>query len=53
LFELNQNSHTTLVLVTHDSVLAGKCQRQLHMQAGELTEVFSNSPSEQAARQVG
>ena len=53
LFELNQNSHTTLVLVTHDAVLAGKCQRQLHMQAGELTEVFPNKPSEQAARQVG
>lgn len=53
LFELNQNSHTTLVLVTHDSNLAGKCQRQLHMEAGELTEVFSNSSHEQAARQVG
>ena len=53
LFELNQNSHTTLVLVTHDSVLASKCQRQLHMQAGELTEVFPSSPSEQDARQVG
>ena len=53
LFELNQNSNTTLVLVTHDPVLAGKCQRQLHMQAGELTEVFSNTPIEQTARQVG
>jgi putative ABC transport system ATP-binding protein len=53
LFELNQKSHTTLILVTHDPVLAGKCQRQLHMQAGELTEVVSHSPSEQAVRQVG
>jgi putative ABC transport system ATP-binding protein len=53
LFELNQNSHTTLVLVTHDPVLAGKCQRQLHMQAGELIEVFPTPPSEQAARKVG
>ncbi|WP_299072012.1 ABC transporter ATP-binding protein [uncultured Paraglaciecola sp.] len=53
LFELNQNSHTTLVLVTHDSELAGKCQRQLHMQAGELTEIFSSSTKEQAARKVG
>jgi putative ABC transport system ATP-binding protein len=53
LFELDQNSNTTLVLVTHDPVLAGKCQRQLHMQAGELTEVFPNTPNEQAARQVG
>lgn len=41
LFELNQNSNTTLVLVTHDQELADKCERQLHMQAGELTEVFA------------
>ncbi|MBL4629873.1 MAG: ATP-binding cassette domain-containing protein, partial [Paraglaciecola sp.] len=52
LFELNQNSNTTLILVTHDSVLAGKCQRQLHMQAGELTEVFENSIAEQTAFKV-
>lgn len=39
LFELNQNSNTTLVLVTHDQDLADKCQRQLHMQAGKLTEL--------------
>lgn len=46
LFELNQNSNTTLVLVTHDQGLADQCQRQLHMQAGELTEVFSESVAE-------
>ncbi|MEO9945454.1 MAG: ABC transporter ATP-binding protein [Paraglaciecola sp.] len=46
LFELNHNSNTTLVLVTHDQGLADQCQRQLHMQAGELTEVFSESDSE-------
>ncbi|MFT2090593.1 ABC transporter ATP-binding protein [Paraglaciecola sp. 2405UD69-4] len=46
LFELNQNSNTTLVLVTHDQGLADQCQRQLHMQAGELTEVFSQASSE-------
>nr|WP_205964563.1 ABC transporter ATP-binding protein [Paraglaciecola marina] len=46
LFELNQNSNTTLVLVTHDQGLADQCQRQLHMQAGELTEVFSESDTE-------
>ncbi len=39
LFELNREANTTLVLVTHDDELAGKCQRQLRMQAGELTEV--------------
>lgn len=48
LFELNQNSNTTLVLVTHDQDLADKCERQLHMQAGDLTEVFAESAVSQA-----
>ena len=38
LFDLNKESNTTLVLVTHDNDLAQRCQRQLHMHAGELTE---------------
>lgn len=38
LFALNKNSNTTLVLVTHDSALAKQCDRQLHMDAGELSE---------------
>lgn len=38
LFELNQQHGTTLVLVTHDPELAAKCQRTLHMQAGNLEE---------------
>jgi putative ABC transport system ATP-binding protein len=38
LFELNRDNDTTLVLVTHDPQLAAKCQRQLHMHAGELIE---------------
>ncbi|NCP64331.1 MAG: ABC transporter ATP-binding protein [Paraglaciecola sp.] len=38
LFELNRDANTTLILVTHDQELAAKCQRQLHMHAGELTE---------------
>ncbi len=49
LFELNHNSHTTLVLVTHDSALANKCDRQLHMQAGELSEIFAEQATEQVA----
>jgi putative ABC transport system ATP-binding protein len=36
LFELNQAEGTTLVLVTHDQVLAERCQRRLRMEAGEL-----------------
>jgi len=37
LFELNQEKHTTLVLVTHDKLLAARCQRTLHIEAGQLT----------------
>ncbi len=36
LFELNQKHGTTLVLVTHDPVLAQKCDKTFHMQAGKL-----------------
>ncbi len=38
LFELNQESDTTLVIVTHDMDLARKCQRQLTMHDGSLVE---------------
>ncbi|MBT0588038.1 ABC transporter ATP-binding protein [Alteromonas oceanisediminis] len=38
LFKLNKDNNTTLVLVTHDTELANKCARQLHMQAGQLSE---------------
>jgi putative ABC transport system ATP-binding protein len=36
LFELNANSHTTLVLVTHDQGLAARCGRTIRMEAGRL-----------------
>lgn len=36
LFELNREQQTALVLVTHDPVLAARCQRQLHLEAGRL-----------------
>jgi len=36
MFELNRNSSTTLVLVTHDSSLAGRCDRILSLDAGKL-----------------
>ncbi|MFT5929972.1 MAG: putative ABC transport system ATP-binding protein [Oceanospirillaceae bacterium] len=39
LFELNQQHHTTLVLVTHDTQLAQRCQRRLSLTAGRLTEL--------------
>lgn len=36
LFELNRDLATTIVLVTHDRTLAGRCNRALHMDAGRL-----------------
>jgi putative ABC transport system ATP-binding protein len=36
LFRLNQESQTTLVLVTHDLGLAARCGRILHMDAGRF-----------------
>ncbi len=38
LFELNRESDTTLVLVTHDLQLAQRCERQFIMESGQLTE---------------
>jgi putative ABC transport system ATP-binding protein len=34
LFELNASAHTTLVLVTHDRELAGRCARIVRMEGG-------------------
>jgi len=36
LFDLNANSHTTLVLVTHDRELAARCGRIVTMEAGRI-----------------
>ncbi|WFP49748.1 ABC transporter ATP-binding protein [Methylomonas sp. EFPC3] len=36
LFELNQEQHTTLILVTHDMSLAARCQRTIHLEAGSI-----------------
>ncbi len=35
-FELNAESHTTLLLVTHDRALAGRCGRIFSMEGGRL-----------------
>ena len=34
LFELNRENHTTLLLVTHDAALAGRCERTIKLAAG-------------------
>ena len=39
LFSLNQEQHTTLVLITHDSALAKRCQRALRLHNGVLEEL--------------
>lgn len=36
LFELNREEGTTLVLVTHDALLADRCDRRILLEAGEL-----------------
>ena len=36
LFKLNAERHTTLVLVTHDTELAARCDRTLHLHGGRL-----------------
>lgn len=38
LMELNREQGATLVMVTHDEHLAARCSRQLHIEAGILTE---------------
>jgi putative ABC transport system ATP-binding protein len=37
LFQMNRERGTTLVLVTHDPELAKRCDRRVHIAAGELT----------------
>ncbi len=37
MFEMNRESDTTLVLVTHDRSIAARCDRQLRIEAGQLT----------------
>ena len=36
LFGLNRSAHTTLILVTHDAALAGRCDRVVRMEAGRV-----------------
>ena len=43
LFELNRETGTTLVLVTHDAQLAAKCQRHFDLQDGQLIEHLADA----------
>ena len=42
LFSLNKKHQTTLILITHDSALADRCDRRLHLQSGQLHEQQPN-----------
>jgi lipoprotein-releasing system ATP-binding protein len=36
MLQLARDHHTAFVLVTHDTTLAARCDRQLHLSAGKL-----------------
>jgi putative ABC transport system ATP-binding protein len=41
MFDLNREVGTTLVLVTHDTAIAARCDRQLHIEAGRLVDAVA------------
>ena len=43
MFELNREQGTTLVLVTHDSAIAARCERRITIEAGRVLEPLSES----------
>lgn len=43
MFDLNENSSTTLVLVTHDKNLAARCDRVIELDSGKLVADTSNA----------
>lgn len=42
LFQLNKERGITVVIVTHDQELADKCDMQIHMKDGEITNIINN-----------
>jgi len=44
MFDLNVQIGTTLVMVTHDRSIAARCDRQLTMEAGRLSEAAVAPP---------
>ena len=41
MFELNQELGTTLLLVTHDRAIAGRCERRITIEAGRVVDALS------------
>jgi putative ABC transport system ATP-binding protein len=50
LFALNRDHHTTLVLVTHDAMLAARCDRRIELEEGRV--VLSSNPANVASARV-
>jgi putative ABC transport system ATP-binding protein len=48
LFRMNEDTNTTLVLVTHDIDLAARCDRVLHMDAGRIEQETAGENNRQA-----
>ncbi|MFT6264676.1 MAG: putative ABC transport system ATP-binding protein [Oleiphilaceae bacterium] len=50
MFELNEMHETTLIMVTHDDLLAARCQRSVHINDGQLMQptVHFDGPKEAA-----
>ncbi len=45
LFALNRDHHTTLVLVTHDSTLAARCDRRIELEEGRVVSPSADAPA--------
>jgi putative ABC transport system ATP-binding protein len=44
LFSLNVNNNITLIIVTHDDDLAGRCDRQIHIKDGQIESDSAKKP---------
>jgi putative ABC transport system ATP-binding protein len=49
MFHLNREQGTTLVLVTHDSAIASRCERRITIEAGRIAKDESVRPASAAA----
>lgn len=52
LFELNQQSQTTLILVTHEKRLADRCQRVITIDGGRMTNDSASSIADRSQRAI-
>lgn len=54
LFELNESLGATLVIVTHDSELASRCQTRIHIKDGKISSIDNaKRPAKRVRRKVG